>query len=102
VRSSFFAGCTSSRAGSPALPATHFALGFGSGAGFGGAVATGAALAVALAAGGSSPSRFTSEYDRDRVAVAEHVESLITHWYCAVSLSEIDVSLAWIRVTTAT
>src|SRR5262245_39503424 len=78
ARSSFLPGCTSRRAGSPALPAQRDA-GFGSGAGggFGGGgagVALGAAgAALALGVGGVSPSRRTSENDRDRTTLARHV-----------------------------
>src|SRR5262245_42886986 len=96
-RSSFLEGFTSRRAGSPAGPVQRVGRGCGSGGGgFDAADALGAEVgaALALAAGGASPSRRTSENDRERVTEALQVVSLMTSSYCPVSFKEIVVSVA--------
>jgi hypothetical protein len=57
--------------------------------------------AVTGVAGATSPSRPTSEYDRDRATVARHVASLVMSWYSPVSLKLMVVSVAWMVVTMA-
>jgi hypothetical protein len=102
-------GVTSSRAGSPGASHARGVAGFaseatgaggGAGAALGGALGGGGALAGALAAGASSPSRRTSEYERERVTDAAQVVSWMMNWYCPVSVIVMLESVAEVVVTT--